>query len=161
MLPITGTFLDEISHDIPHQNWGRQEWEQDFQYMKDIGIDTVILIRCGYKKWLTYPSEFLMEEENCFRPQTDLVDMFLDLAESFNMSFYFGLYDSGKYWWKNQDFKKEAELNIQIIDEVGKLYSHRKAFKGWYLSQEISRKSKGAIDLYQQLGERCKSKAGI
>ena len=21
-LPITGTFLDEISHDIPHQNWG-------------------------------------------------------------------------------------------------------------------------------------------
>ena len=23
-LPITGTFLDEISHDIPHQNWGRK-----------------------------------------------------------------------------------------------------------------------------------------
>ena len=21
-IPITGTFLDEISHDIPHQNWG-------------------------------------------------------------------------------------------------------------------------------------------
>ena len=21
-LRITGTFLDEISHDIPHQNWG-------------------------------------------------------------------------------------------------------------------------------------------
>ena len=20
-LPITGTFMDEISHDIPHQNW--------------------------------------------------------------------------------------------------------------------------------------------
>ena len=24
-LPITGTFLDEISHDIPHQNWGEKE----------------------------------------------------------------------------------------------------------------------------------------
>ena len=23
-LKITGTFLDEISHDIPHQNWGRK-----------------------------------------------------------------------------------------------------------------------------------------
>ena len=23
-LPITGTFLDEISHDIPHQNWGKR-----------------------------------------------------------------------------------------------------------------------------------------
>jgi hypothetical protein len=30
---ITGTFIDEISHDIPHQNWGPREWEKDFQYM--------------------------------------------------------------------------------------------------------------------------------
>ena len=40
-LPITGTFLDEISHDIPHQNWGEREWDRDFRYMKAIGIDTV------------------------------------------------------------------------------------------------------------------------
>ena len=45
-LPITGTFLDEISHDIPHQNWGEAEWNRDFRYMKAIGIDTVIDIRC-------------------------------------------------------------------------------------------------------------------
>ena len=32
-LRITGTFLDEISHDIPHQNWGEKEWDQDFAYM--------------------------------------------------------------------------------------------------------------------------------
>jgi len=48
-LQITGTFLDEISHDIPHQNWGEAEWDLDFQYMKAIGIDTVIMIRSGYK----------------------------------------------------------------------------------------------------------------
>ena len=23
---IKGTFLDEISHDIPHQNWSENEW---------------------------------------------------------------------------------------------------------------------------------------
>ena len=55
-LRITGTFLDEISHDIPHQNWGEKEWDQDFAYMKAIGIDTVIDIRCGYRKFITYPS---------------------------------------------------------------------------------------------------------
>ena len=33
-LKITGTFLDEISHDIPHQNWGEREWDQDFRYMQ-------------------------------------------------------------------------------------------------------------------------------
>ena len=55
-LKITGTFLDEISHDIPHQNWGEKEWDQDFQYMKAIGIDTVIMIRSGYRKFITFPS---------------------------------------------------------------------------------------------------------
>ena len=49
-LKITGTFLDEISHDIPHQNWGEKEWDADFAKMKAIGIDTVIMIRCGHRK---------------------------------------------------------------------------------------------------------------
>ena len=54
-LALTDTFLDEISHDIPHQNWGAAEWERDFQAMRVIGIDTVILIRSGYGRWLIYP----------------------------------------------------------------------------------------------------------
>ena len=58
-MKITGTFLDEISHDIPHQNWGRAEWDRDFAAMKSIGIDTVILIRSGHKRFLTFPSEYL------------------------------------------------------------------------------------------------------
>lgn len=53
-LKISGTFLDEISHDIPHQNWGEKEWDRDFAYMKAIGIDTVIVIRSGYRKFITY-----------------------------------------------------------------------------------------------------------
>ncbi|WP_372936313.1 DUF4434 domain-containing protein, partial [Mariniphaga sediminis] len=36
-MKIKGTFLDEISHDIPHQNWGREEWRRDFSYMKKAG----------------------------------------------------------------------------------------------------------------------------
>ena len=61
-LRITGTFLDEISHDIPHQNWGLKEWDQDFRYMKAMGIDTVIVIRCGYRKFITYPSAYLLKK---------------------------------------------------------------------------------------------------
>lgn len=95
-LRITGTFLDEISHDIPHQNWGVKEWDRDFQYMKNIGIDTVILIRSGYRKFITYPSKYLLNK-GCYMPSMDLVDLFLQLAEKYKMKFYFGLYDSGKY----------------------------------------------------------------
>jgi hypothetical protein len=61
-LPISGTFLDEISHDIPHQNWGEKEWDLDFRYMKSIGIDTVIMIRSGYRKFITYPSSYLLKK---------------------------------------------------------------------------------------------------
>src|SRR5690606_26973285 len=97
-MKITGTFLDEISHDIPHQNWGKAEWDADFSHMKAIGIDSVYLIRSGYRRWLTYPSEVLMKLEDCYHPPVDLVEMFLELADKHKMNFYFGLYDSGKYW---------------------------------------------------------------
>ena len=26
---ITGTFLDEITHDIPSQNWGYEDWRRE------------------------------------------------------------------------------------------------------------------------------------
>ena len=95
---IKGTFLDEISHDIPHQNWGEKEWSLDFKHMKSIGIDKVILIRSGYKNWITYPSKVLVLEENAIAPYSDLVALFLRLSDENEMDFYFGLYDSGKYW---------------------------------------------------------------
>ena len=89
-LKITGTFLDEISHDIPHQNWGEKEWDLDFQHMKRIGIDTVIMIRSGYRKFMTYPSPYLLKK-GCYMPSVDLVDMNLRLDEKYNMKFYFVL----------------------------------------------------------------------
>ena len=115
-LKITGTFLDEISHDIPHQNWGEREWDQDFRYMRSIGIDTVIMIRSGYRKFITYPSAHLLSK-GCYMPSVDLLDMFLRLADKYSMKFYFGLYDSGRYW-DTGDLSWEIEDNKYVIDEV-------------------------------------------
>lgn len=158
-LRITGTFLDEISHDIPHQNWGVKEWDRDFQYMKNIGIDTVILIRSGYRKFITYPSKYLLNK-GCYMPSMDLVDLFLQLAEKYKMKFYFGLYDSGKYW-DTGDLTWEIEDNKYVIDEVWEQYGTKyKSFGGWYISGEISRKTKGAIGAFQALGKQCKDVSG-
>jgi len=154
-MKITGTFLDEISHDIPHQNWGRAEWRRDFEHMKAIGIDTVILIRSGYRKFLTYPSRYLIKEFGAYEPPADLVKMYLELADEFDMQFYFGLYDSGKYW-DTGDMYHEIDSNRFVIDEVWKTYGHHKSFKGWYLSMEISRQTKGAAAAFRTLGMQCK-----
>ena len=159
-LKITGTFLDEISHDIPHQNWGEKEWDKDFAHMKVIGIDTVILIRSGYRKFITYPSAYLLKKHNCYMPSVDLVDMYLRLAEKYNMKFYFGLYDSGKYW-DTGDLSWEVEDNKYVIDEVWKNYGSKyKSFGGWYISGEISRKTKGAIGAFHAMGKQCKEVSG-
>lgn len=158
-LKITGTFLDEISHDIPHQNWGEREWDQDFRYMRSIGIDTVIMIRSGYRKFITYPSAHLLGK-GCYMPSVDLLDMFLRLADKYSMKFYFGLYDSGRYW-DTGDLSWEIEDNKYVIDEVWQNYGSKyKSFGGWYISGEISRATKGAIDAFHAMGKQCKDVSG-
>lgn len=154
-MKITGTFIDEISHDIPHQNWGEKEWDQDFAHMKSIGIDTVIMIRSGYRKFITYPSDYLMKHYSCYRPSTDLVDLFLRLADKYSMKFYFGLYDSGIYW-DTGNLQHEIDANRYVVDEVWNKYGHYKSFCGWYVSTEISRKTKGATEAFRTLGMQCK-----
>ena len=156
---IKGTFLDEISHDIPHQNWGPKEWDQDFTHMKKAGIDKVILIRCGYRRWATYPSAVLQKEVSLYDASTDLVHMFLELSEKYGFGFYFGLYDSGRYWISN-DYKKEIDINKAVIDEVWERYGHSDAFRGWYISHETSRNNEQITDLYVTLGKHCKEISG-
>lgn len=158
-LRITGTFLDEISHDIPHQNWGEKEWDADFRHMKSIGIDTVIGIRSGYRKFITYPSPYLLKK-GCYMPSVDLLDLFLRLAGKYGMKFYFGLYDSGEYW-DTGDMSHEVEHNKYVIDEVWNMYGRKyESFGGWYLSGEISRATKGAIGTFHALGKQCKEVSG-
>jgi hypothetical protein len=153
---ITGTFLDEISHDIPHQNWGASEWEQDFKLMKAVGIDTVIMIRSGYRRFITYPSDYLINQYNCHKPPVDLLSLFLTLADKYEMNFYFGLYDSGIYW-DTGDMSAEIVSNQFVTEEVWQKYGHHPSFKGWYMSMEISRKTKGAIEALNNMGAHCKA----
>lgn len=155
-MQITGTFIDEISHDIPHQNWGKEEWRRDFGHMKAIGIDTVILIRAGYRRFLAYPSAYLQRTYGCYIPPLDLLELFLELAAEHGMTFYFGLYDSGHYW-DTGDMQTEIDANRFVTEEVWESYGHHPAFKGWYLSMEISRKTKGAIEAMRALGLHCKA----
>ena len=150
---ITGTFLDEITHDIPSQNWSETEWRREFELYSRIGIDTVILIRCGYKDRLAYPSKVVPGSLPVYE---DLVKTFLDLAAENGINFYFGTYDSGDFWLSGQT-AKELDLNKAVIDEVGKRYASHPAFKGWYMCHETSGNHHNITHIFRELGGHCKS----
>lgn len=155
-MQIKATFLDEVSWDIPHQNWGTAEWDADFQAMKAMGINTVVLIRAGLGQWISAPFKCLLKKEPVYYPPVDLVEMFLYLSDKYDMAFYFGMYDSGRYWQEGL-FQKEIDLNLALIDEVWEKYGHHKSFKGWYLSQEISRRTKNMSKIYARVGKHAKA----
>ena len=159
-MKITATFLDEISHDIPHQNWGPAEWDNDFQAMKAVGIDTVVLIRSGHKRWMTYPSQVLHTHQKCFIPPVDLVRLFLDLSEKHGLAFFFGTYDSG-YYWHRGEHQKEMDLHKRVVEEAWNRYGTSPAFKGWYLTQEVSRNVCNIVDIHASMGRFCKQLADL
>ncbi|MBE6358061.1 MAG: DUF4434 domain-containing protein [Lentisphaerae bacterium] len=164
---ITGTFLDEISFDIPHHNWGMAEWDKDFRVMRAIGIKRVIMIRCASGSFMTYNSKVIPRYNKNFvmhTPPVDLVDMFLTLAEKYEMEFYFGTWhftpDCCIYWNDPELFRQEAQVNIDIISEVQDLYGDRKAFKGWYLTHEVATNNPGTIELFLKQGGHAKQISG-
>jgi hypothetical protein len=154
-MKITGTFLDEITHDIPSANWGVEEWAADFDAMQAVGIDTVILIRAGYRDRMTFDSAVLSAAQPMRPCYLDLVDVFLTQAERTGMTFFFGLYDSGRFWHQGQP-EKEVELNLRFTEEVARRYAHRKAFGGWYLTHEIHEHEEGVTRLIERLARHVK-----
>jgi len=154
---ISGTFLDEITHDIPSNNWGREEWAEDFRIMKAIGIDTVILIRAGCGRIAACPSKVLERDVGIYPVYEDLVDIFLSLAEENGMAFFFGTYDSVTCATREKSLQEHLDLGRAFIDEVWQRYGHRRAFKGWYLTFEIAGKERARLGCLHQLGQHCKA----
>lgn len=151
-LRITGTFLDEITHDIPSQNWGREEWRREFELYSKIGIDTVIIIRAGYQNKCIFQAKSV---PNLLPIYEDLGEIFYSLADEYNLNVYFGTFDSGFYWYR-RSWWKEVELNKPFLEEAVERYGHHKSFKGWYLSHETSKNDAHIIELFNHIGRHCK-----
>ena len=49
---------------------------------------------------------------------------------------------------------------LRRIDEVWNGYGHHKSFGGWYISTEISRKTKDCIQTFHEMGRMCKEISG-
>jgi len=154
-MKVTGTFLDEITHDISSQNWSEEDWAKDFDAMKEDGIDTVILIRAGYRERATFDSKVLNRHFKMMPAYEDLVDLYLREAERTGMKFFFGTYDSGDLWNEGH-YQEEVKVNKEFCSEVMEKYGDRPAFAGWYISHEINTFSDGMMGVYTELSEHLK-----
>lgn len=151
MKRITGTFIDEITWDIPSQNWGQEEWRKEFDTMKSAGIDTVIIIRAGLRDMSVYPSEVLG-----IKDVPDLARLFLDEAERCGMQLFFGTYDPGNLGHRFDNWLEAWQINERLIPEIYNRYGGHSAFSGWYISPETCIATEGSLELYRRHSELMK-----
>jgi hypothetical protein len=159
-LPVTGTFIDEMTCDIPSQNWGRAEWQREFDTYHEHGLDTVILIRTGMGPRLACPSDAVERNLPTLPVYVDLVQMFLDLAAERGIAFYLGLYDSD-YYWHRYDWESEVRINREFIAEMSDRYGHSPAFGGWYLPHETTDTSLRILDINVRLAETIRERSDL
>ena len=152
--PITGTFIDEITHDIPSSNWSDQDWCNDLDNMKSVGIDTLIIIRGGYNNKCIYPSKHFPHQKD---QNEDFLDLILRESEKRDMKVFVGLYITN-LTWNDGDAKTEIEKNELFTDEVIERYSKYKSFYGWYIPHEVGCDILNICDIFYYLAKMCKEK---
>ena len=150
--PITGTFIDEITYDIPSSNWTRRQWKRDLDNMKRVGIDTLIFIRGGFYGKTIYPSSYFHTEST-----EDFAGFILEEAAKRKMKVYMGLHISD-IDWGGGDAKGEIERNRHFINEVYERYSDIPSFYGWYVPQEASKNELNIPEVMKGLSYLCKEK---
>lgn len=151
--PITGTFIDEITYDIPASNWSDGQWINELDCMCETGIDTLIFIRGGFGRKTIFPSSTLGTERT-----RDFLGFILAEAEKRDMRVFVGLYISNIDWNKG-DWKTEIEINRNFISEIYLRYSDFKSFAGWYIPHETSRDVLNISEVMYGLSSLCKEMA--
>ena len=130
--PITGTFIDDVTYDIPCSNWTYEEWAKDLDNMAEVGIDTLIFARAVFYDKCIYPSKIfptLRDEDD------DFAGFILKEAAKRDMTVFVGGYISN-LTWNNGDWKNEIAQNKKFIKEFLSRYGDIPSFKGWYVPHE-------------------------
>ena len=152
--PITGTFIDEVTYDIPAQNWSNEQWAADLDNMKEVGMDTLIIMRGVFYDKCLYPSKIFptLKEEN-----EDFMGFILEEAQKRDMDVYLGMYISN-LCWNDGDWKGEIAQNKKYIDEVLARYKGLSSFKGWYIPHETGSNIYNITETMGGLAKLCKDK---
>lgn len=131
-----GTFVQPDLLD----SWSAEQWDQEFQYMSEVGINQLFIQWVADSKNHTaiYDTQVEGFTQNT---SSDLVEKALAQADHYNSEIYIGLilnedwfikYANDQAWLDN-----ERDLVKSFVDEIWAKYGSHKAFAGWYLSFEV------------------------
>lgn len=152
--PITATFIDEITYDIPALNWSFEQWKKDFDNMQEIGIDTVVLMRGGFYDKAVYPSKIFPTLK---KDDEDFAGLIFQEAQKRNMRVFMGLYISN-LCWNDGDAIGEINKNKIYIDEVLSRYKDFTSFEGWYIPHEVAYNTYSIEEVMGGISALCKDK---
>ena len=128
---LTGSFVDFWGK----EDWSQPEWEGQFQEMKEIGLNTVIIQFVSYGDFTWFNSANTFTSTKYPKALSSL----MAAAISKQMSVYIGLYFNDEYW-ENQTnvdwLHLHADRCILIATELNAQFGKNPSFKGWYIPHE-------------------------
>jgi uncharacterized protein DUF4434 len=140
--PIQGTFLNF------YRNLTPELWALEFQYMRAVDINTVVVVSVGHLRadsrdssayslapdGLLYPSDWVDASE---RPTRDLLETILALADENGMAVYLGSLQTATDWTDGTEFAALRTYNQRVAREIVQRYGQHPSLRGWYFTQEI------------------------
>lgn len=121
-------------------DWDLERWAQEYEMLKDIGINEVILQYTfnSKDKYTLYPTKLPGYTCN----DVDMISNALTAADSSGMNIRIGLAYNSDWWNKGSSdidwLNIEAEANKAAAEEIIKLYGHHQSISGWYIPYEFS-----------------------
>jgi len=128
---LSGTFVDFSGK----RNWSQEQWQSQFQEMKDIGMNTAIIQFVSYNDttWFNSTNSFTAVK------YPDALPNLLAAANNKQMEISIGLYFDESYW-ENQTniewLRLHAARCVFIAEELNTLFGKNQALKGWYIPHE-------------------------
>lgn len=128
---ITGTFIDFWNKGY----WTQQQWLNQFEEMKQIGINTVIIQAVSFDQytWFNSNNTFATTKFN------NALSRLLNAAVEKDLKVYIGLYFNSSYWQNQINVSwlhTHADRCKYIAAEIQNQFGNNPAFEGWYIPHE-------------------------
>ncbi|MCK4307482.1 DUF4434 domain-containing protein [candidate division WOR-3 bacterium] len=151
---IEGSFLQFDNETI---QWKKSEWDMELAYMKDIGMNeliiqgTVLEIRDTADPWHVF-------WDSAYYPSTlfpkmvvfDLIDTILSACDEQGIKVYLGLlwYNIFPYWLPQADSDYTYKCIAIAHELVDSGYTSHPSFQGWYIPYEFSNWIEDSLRIY-------------